>query len=124
MIILPSLALLTAVFPGVLQQPITHKRLRIPGTAHGFVGGESQEVFQFFAPRSGTVTAIVKYRIQNDDHAVDPKNTSFQIDGAKIVKETKQQVVMILKVRKGHTYPFTSTAYPVAKYTLSLKYRK
>ena len=109
-------------------------RLRNPGTARGFVGGESHDTYVIRARKGQTMTVQISWRRERNNeqgqnngnnHAEFWVGESPDFDGDKVVlgKESSEGKRWSCRIPKPGNYYIHVSAYPAAHYTLSVTVR-
>jgi hypothetical protein len=102
------------------------KRLAIPATARGFIGGESHDSYVVRARRGRTLVVEISWRKDGDNRAeftVSRGSNFYSASPVKFGRETNGGKTWTGKITQTGNYYIYVVGYPTARYTLRVRYR-
>lgn len=102
------------------------KRMAIPSTVRGFIGGESHDSYVVRAVRGKTLVVKISWRKEGDNHAeftVSRSSNFFEASPVNFGKETNGGKTWTGKIPRTGNYYVYIVANPSARYTLRVSYR-
>ena len=102
------------------------KRLAVPATARGFIGGESHDSYVVRAVRGKTLSIEISWRKEGDNRAefsVSRKSNFFSATPVNFGTEANDGKTWTGKIPRTGNYYIYVVANPSARYTLRVRYR-
>jgi hypothetical protein len=99
------------------------KRLQIPATAKGFIGGESHDSYVIKARKGQTITIQISWQREDGNRAsftVSKSANFFNGDSVNFGKESLNGKRWTGKIPRTGNYYIYVVAHPTAKYTLKI----
>lgn len=102
------------------------KRLAIPATARGFIGGEAHDSYVVRARRGRTLVVEISWRKDGDNRAeftVSRGTNFYNASAVRFGRTTNGGKRWTGKIAQTGNYYIYVVGYPTARYTLRVRYR-